>query len=181
MSIESVLVNNMSNNPIFFDNLSKATNDIIYTNPILAKRIVDYFKPTGFCIEPCAGNDAIYQYLPDPKDWCEIARNKDFLTYQPPQKIDWVITNFPWSGKIMRPLARRAYELSDNVVQIIRLSNMLGDKNRIKDYTKYNHALKEIIVIDWKGAFINKKPEGFTLIVAHTQKEYAGDMKWNYW
>ena len=160
----------------------RTMNDIIYTNPDFAKKIIDYFQPSGFCVEPCKGeSESFYQHLPEPKDWCELAEGKDFLIYEPPQHVDWIITNFPWSGKALRPMVRQACKISDNVVHLIRLHNVFGTFARHKDFRDEGHRLKEIIIVPWKDSFINKAPEGFVLCVIHTQKNYTGDCKWTYW
>lgn len=160
----------------------RTMNDIVYTNPVFAKRIVDYFSPqfkSGDVFhEPCFGADSFYDAMPEPKDYSEIAEGKDFLAYDKP--IDWIITNLPWSSKVYRPLYRHACKLSNNVVQLIRMHNWAGTTARHNDYLDQGHRVKEIITVDWKEAFINKSPEGFSLIVVHTQKNYDGDCKWTY-
>ena len=159
----------------------RTLNDNVRTNPEFAKKIIDYFKPTGFCMEPCKGDGAFYDNLPSPKDWCEITQGRDFLSYEPEQNVDWIITNFPWSGKALRPLVRKACKISDNVVHLIRLHNVFGTNARHKDFLNEGHTLKEIIIAPWQDSFINKASEGFCLCVIHTQKNYTGDCKWTYW
>lgn len=169
----------MMNKP--YSKKRRTKNDIVYTNPDFARKLVDYFKPTGFCLEPCVGSMNIYNELPNPKDWCEIQQGKDFLTYDPPQHVDYIISNFPWSSKALRPIAARSCELADNVIHLIRLHNLLGTYARHKDYLQHGHKLKEIIVVNWNDALINKSSEGFALVVAHLKKNYDGDCKWTYW
>jgi hypothetical protein len=159
----------------------RTKNDIVYTNPAFAKAIIDYFKPTGFCLDPCRGDGAFYNHLPEPKDWCEIEEGRDFLYYVPNQKIDYIITNFPWSAKAFRPLVRKACKISDNVIHLVRLHNVFGTIARHKDFRDEDHRLKELIIVPWRDTFINKSQEGFCLCVIHTQKNYNGDCKWSYW
>jgi DNA modification methylase len=140
---------------------------------------VEYFKPQGFCLDPCRGLGAFYDALPSPKDWCEIGEGRDFFTYELPQKVYWIITNTPWSAKEYRPIARRCFELADNVVLLVRLHNGLGTTARHNDYREFGHRIKEIIICSWDG--VGFPAEGFALAVIHWQKGWQGDSKWTYW
>jgi hypothetical protein len=161
----------------------RTMNDIIYTNPLFAKRIIDYFSPqfkdNDIFHEPCFGVGSFFDNMPEPKDFSEIELDKDFLQYDKP--INWVLTNFPWSGKAFRPMLRHACLLSDNVVHLIRMHNAIGTTARHKDYLDAGHTIKEIITCDWKEAFVNKSPEGFSLVIIHLQKNYTGDCRWTHW
>lgn len=167
-------------------NMDKARNNSIKTNPDFAKKIVDHFSQQfqigDTFLEPCRGDGAFYDLLPSPKSWCEIDKGRDFLTYDFKEKtFDWCITNLPWSAKPGRYLAQRSYQICSNVVQVIRLQNIFGIVCRMHDYLDHNHYPKEIIIAPWKGSFIGKRPEGFSLMVLHTQKDYTGDCKFTYW
>ena len=140
---------------------------------------MEYFRANGFCLDPCKGLGAFYDALPEPKDWCEIQQGRDFLKYEPTQKISWVITNPPWSAKEYRPIARRCFELADNVVFLVRLHNGLGTTARHNDYREFGHRIKEIILCPWEG--VGFPPEGFALAVIHWKKGWQGDCTWTYW
>lgn len=162
----------------------RTLNDDVYTTATLAAKIVAHFAPQFHpgdrLLEPCAGNFAFYDAFPDgyEKDWCEVKDGRDFLDYS--KKVNWVISNFPWSGKALRPIVRHACEVSTNVVHLIRAHNILGTFARQRDFLGEGHRIKEIIATPWAGAFHNKMPEGFMLMVIHTQKNYGGDCRWNY-
>jgi hypothetical protein len=164
----------------------RTLNDDVQTHPQLAKRIVEYFQPQfqlgDVLLEPCRGEGAFYDNFPDgyDKHWCEIDEDRDFLQCQLTH-VNWTITNFPWSGKVLRPLVRKAASISDNLVHLIRIHNILGTSARQRDYMEQGHTLKEIIMVPWKDAFINKRSEGFCLGVFHTQKNYTGDCRFTYW
>jgi len=163
----------------------RTLNDDVFTNPVFAKKVIDYFTPQfkegDKLLEPCAGDNAFYDKFPQgyAKDWCEISKGKDFLLYNQP--ADWVISNLPWSGRALRPIVRHASKLSNNVVHLIRIHNILGTSARQRDYMEQDHRLKEIIVVPWQGTFLNKTNEGFCLGVFHTQKNYTGDCRFTYW
>lgn len=174
----------MTSNKVLPEYIKRRTlNDDVQTNPEFAKRIIEHFspqfKPTDTFLEPCKGDGAFYDNLPEPKDWCEIDLGRDFLAYE--GSADWIITNFPWSGKVLRPLVRKAAHISTNLVHLIRIHNILGTFARQRDYMDEGHRLKEIVVVPWKDAFVNKDSEGFCLGVFHTQKNYTGDCKFTYW
>jgi hypothetical protein len=158
----------------------------IKTQPWLAKKIVDYlspqFKVGDFFCDPCAGDDAFYNCLPPKKMRCEIKDGTDWLTAVPPQPIDWVITNFPWSGGgVLRPMLKKAYQQSANVAHLIRLHNILGVYSQYADMAETNHVLKEIIIMPWTNAFFDKAREGFCLAVIHSQRNYTGDCRFTQW
>ena len=58
-------------------------SDIVYTSPELARRIVDHFRQHfrqgDTFLDLCAGDNAFYDALPEPKEWCEIERGRNFL------------------------------------------------------------------------------------------------------
>jgi hypothetical protein len=55
-------------------------DDCIRTPDDLAARIVQYFGPSGRCIDPCFGDGAFHKALPKGSHWCEITQGLDFLT-----------------------------------------------------------------------------------------------------
>jgi hypothetical protein len=77
----------------------------------LAKQIVNHFNPKGKILEPCCGNGNFLSVIPT-ADWCEIDKNKDFLTIQ--GHWDWIITNPPYSK--YRDFLAKSMEVSDNIV-----------------------------------------------------------------
>ena len=70
------------------------------------------FLPKGLILEPCIGNGNLYNALPEPKDWCEISKGKNFFDYH--KKVDWIITNPPYS--IYDKFLAHCFEIADNVV-----------------------------------------------------------------
>jgi hypothetical protein len=156
-------------------------NDVVYTDPTFAKRIIDHFTPQlyGSILEPCKGGGAFYDQFPAgmPKEFCEISEGLDFLDYCNP--VDWIITNFPWSSKAYNTCINHAFNVSDNVVSLCRMHNTLGTNKRIRDARNANHFLKEIILCDWKEAGF--PAEGFQLGVFHFQRNYTGGTFWTDW
>jgi hypothetical protein len=158
------------------DAFRRASQDRVYTNPALARAIIEYFRPSGRVIDPCRGFGAFFDHLPPGSEWCELTEGRDFLSYN--ERVNWVIGNPPWSARVYRPVARHAFELADNVVFLVRLNTAIGTTARQRDYLDRGHALKEIIPIPWEMSGFPQ--EGFTLAVCHWQCGWQGDTRWNY-
>lgn len=145
-------------------------NDVVMTKRETAKAIVDYFKPTGKCLEPCAGQNAFYDALPEPKQRCEISEGIDFFQHK--DKVDWIITNPPFS--IYDHFLLHAFEISDNVVFFVPLNKAFKSQkleNAIQEYG----GLKEIVMMGGGGK--HGFPFGFQVGCLHYQKGYKGDIK----
>jgi site-specific DNA-adenine methylase len=71
-------------------------SDVHYTDRNIAKHIIDHYKPHGRILEPFKGGGAFYDQLPRNAQWCETAQGRDFFTHH--TKVDWIITNPPWSN-----------------------------------------------------------------------------------
>lgn len=142
-------------------------NDKIYTPLYLSKFIIDYFNPKGLILDPCLGDGSFYNQYPvtESKDWCEIDKGKDFFSYS--EKVDWVVSNFPWSK--MRHFLLHSMEISDNIVSL-SLVNAIFMKARLRDIKKMNFGIKEILLLEtppkpWPQA-------GLQLGAIHLQKGY---------
>jgi hypothetical protein len=155
-----------------------------YTDPALAKRIIEYFKPSGWMLDPCRGAGAFYDHLPgnrnfwgDQKWWCEIREGRDFLDWQ--TRVDWILTNPPWGMEGYSEIAQHAFELATNVVFLVRLTLAIGTMARHRDFREQGHGLKLIIVLPWEDAGFPS--EGFVLSVCHWQRNWFGPTSWKYW
>lgn len=162
---------------------------VVYTEPFFAKKVIDYFSPqfkvNDTFLDPCAGRMAFYNNLPEPKEFCEIQLEKDFLKYDKP--VSWIFANFPWRGKVYSSLSEHALKLSNNVVSLVKFNTALGTNKRLNDANKHNMYLKEIIRIPWNMAGFTfpdgsvKSPEGFLLTILHWQKNWQNGSTWNEW
>jgi hypothetical protein len=162
---------------------------VVYTAPSFAQKIVDYFSPqfkkNDSFLDPCAGRDAFYDALPPNKNWCEIQRGRDFLQYN--QKVNWVFANFPWRGKVYSELAKHSFELSDNVVSLVKFSTAIGTTKRFRDAENNQMKMKEIIFCSWDEAGFTfhdgskKLKEGFILSIIHWQKNWDKGTLWSSW
>jgi hypothetical protein len=135
-------------------------------------------------LDLCAGDNAFYDALPEPKEWCEIERGRNFLDRT--TRTTWGITNPPWSAEAYRPIARHAYELCDNVIFLARWHTATSTYARHHDWINAGHGWRETIYIPWADAkFIDKhgeeKAEGFILAVFWWQRGWTGGMTSTYW
>ena len=157
-------------------------NDIVYTATEFAKWVIEDLQPAGKCLDPCRGRGAFYQAMVERAsrvegctvDWCESDLGRDFLDYSEP--CDWLVTNPPWST--YRQIAAHAFRLASTVAFLVRLHNALGTAARHRDYLEAGHGLKQIIVVDWALAGLQR--EGFTLALFHWEKGYRGECRWRY-
>jgi hypothetical protein len=157
----------------------RSAYDIIYTRPDFAKRIIDYFQPTGFILNPCKGAGAFFDNFPttEQTDWCEINEGRDFRDWT--QLVDWAMTNPPWSAKLYRAIAQHCFEIAIHTVLLARLHNVIGTTARIRDFTSRGVGLREIIICRWEDAgFPN---EGFPLAVFHWQRGWQDGTVWTDW
>ena len=146
-------------------------SNIVYTPRDLSKKIIDYFQPEGLCLDPCKGDGAFYDYLPNPKEWCEVTEGRDFYDWE--GEVDWIITNPPWSG--LTPFLKHCFEVSKNTVL---LYNLVWTKKRIREMIEMNQGQKEIIFVDsppppWPQM-------GIQLVIHHYQRGWKGDCKMTY-
>jgi hypothetical protein len=140
----------------------------------LAKEIISHFSPTGIILDPCRGTGVFYDnFETETKDWCEIAENKDFLTYN--QKVDWIITNPPWSK--MQKFLAHGMKIANNIVYLTTI-NHYTTKKRIRDMREHDFAIKEIYCVPTP---LKPWPQlGFQLGAIHTQRGYDGKITMSY-
>jgi hypothetical protein len=145
-------------------------NDIVYTPREFSKKIINHFKPSGLCLDPCKGDGAFFDYLPKPKDWCEIRENRNFYDYN--KKVDWIISNPPFSE--YDNFLKKSFEVADNVCFIIPLYKVYKSLKQQKLVNSYG-GLKEVLIIG-SGSKLNFN-FGFLCGVVYYKKDYKGLIK----
>lgn len=157
----------------------KGGNDRVYTPDALAVKIVKHFKKQikGRVLEPCAGQGAFVRALKNegiiPIE-LELDRGLDFFDYC--GKVDWIITNPPWSKA--RDFARHAYAVSHDVVFLITANHFTALKARFRDMQEAGFMIREIALVDtppepWPQS-------GFQLAAIHFQKGWRGKLGFTY-
>jgi hypothetical protein len=96
-----------------------AVQDRVMTPDDLALRVVRRFKSQiqGKVLEPCSGEGAFVRALRQEGFEVialELDRGQDFFDFH--ERVDWIVTNPPWSGKRLRAFALHAYEVAHDIV-----------------------------------------------------------------
>jgi len=141
--------------------------DIVYTPDSVSMAIIKHLAPSGICLDPCKGDGAFYNHLPDGKEYCEIREGKDFFEYN--KKIDWIIGNPPYS--IFKEFLEKAFEISDNVSYLVPTNKVFQRQIIMEMINKYG-GIKSIIVYG-SGNLIGF-PFGFSVGNFHFEKNYKG-------
>jgi hypothetical protein len=157
-------------------------NDKVYTPDSLAISIVAHFKSQiskyHTILEPCYGQGAFLRAFAK----CgfievfglELDKGQDFFEYD--QKVDWIITNPPWSK--VRDFFIHAYAISDNIIFLITVNHLIGLRRRLSDMNKAGFGIKEILFVDtppppWPQS-------GFQLGALHLQRGWKNKTKLNW-
>lgn len=140
-------------------------SDIVYTQRKIAKGIIDILKPQGICLDPCKGDGAFYDYLPEGKQYCEISEGKDFFDFK--EKVDWVIGNPPYS--IFKEFLEKSFEIADNVSFLVPTNKIFQRQIIMEMISKWGGA--KSIIIYGSGSLIGF-PFGFSVGNFYFKKGY---------
>lgn len=106
--------------------------DVVYTQDLIAKGIVEFLNPIGKCLDPCKGDGAFYNHLPG-ADYCEIKEGLDFFDYK--SKVDWIIGNPPYS--IFKDFLEKSFELAENVSFLVPTNKIFQRQVIMEMITKW--------------------------------------------
>jgi len=139
-----------------------------------AKRVANDFYPTpGYTIdsmlnlinwnevntflEPCKGDNAIYNKVPDTVDkhWCELSLGRDYLESIESQEYDLIVTNPPFS--IADQFIQKSLSESKTVCYLLRL-NYFGAQKRNKWWNEIGTPNK-LLVLSRRPKFINNQAD----------------------
>ena len=98
-------------------------------------------------LEPCVGDGAILDVIrpvTESIEVCEIADPYciDFLTYQPSQRIDFIVTNPPFS--MAQEFIEHALDLANCVIMLLPLG-FYGSKERHEWWTQYEPSAQFVL------------------------------------
>lgn len=147
--------------------------DVVYTPEWLARMIVEHFKPTGKCMDPCRGDGAFWSLLPDGSEWCEIAEERDFFAFA--GHADYVIGNPPYS--CLLGWIRHSFKVAENVVYLMPLHRVFASYEFMAEIDSYG-GIREILIVG-TGADAGF-PFGHCLGVVHYKRGYRGPTAWSY-
>lgn len=162
----------MRQDGLFSDSRTIQTNpnDVVYTPDAIAQSVVSYFKPTGFCLDPCRGTGAFYRWLPTGSDWCEIAEGRDFFAFD--RKVDWIISNPPFSQ--WDDWLKHSFLIAANVVYLIPLVKTFKNAQMLKVIQAYGGIPTIAVIGSGRSCGF---PFGFLVAAVHFQKDYKGTTK----
>lgn len=144
-------------------------DDIILTPRNVAKEIIQKFNPSGSVLDPCRGDGAFADHIPN-CEWCEIRDGKDFYAWS--QKVDWIISNPPYS--IFSDFLRHSMTLAKDIVYLIPVNKIFNSDKMMREIWEWG-GVKEILVIGG-GASLGF-PIGFCIGAVHFQHQYKGEIK----
>lgn len=141
---------------------------MVYTPDWVARDMVDYFKPSGRILEPCAGDGAFLKYLPG-AEWCEIEKGRDFFAWHEP--VDWCFGNPPY--KIFDEWLVHSCEISSNIVYVLPIHLFWRGMGRISTALNYGGVVHTRIYGNGQRlGFPFGNPAG----AIHFHKGYRGPM-----
>jgi len=146
--------------------------DVVYTPPELAQDIISFFRPSGLCLDPCAGDGAFYNLLPAGSEWCEIERGRDFYAWTSP--VDWIVSNPPYSNLLA--WIRHSFKVTQDIVYLVpnhRISASAQFIDDLMDWGGIVHTRFYGTGTQWGFSF------GHALAAVHFQKEYIGSQTWS--
>ena len=150
-----------------------AKNDIFSTPVNLAQDIVGFFKPSGSCLDPCAGqNNVFFDLLPSGADWCEIERGMDFYAWT--KRVDWSISNPPYSH--YSAWLRHSFKVAKNIVYLVPIYKIFTSGKTLAELFEWGgiaHIRRYGTGTQWGFPF------GHALGAIHYQKDYRGPTFWS--
>lgn len=117
----------------------KPKGDNVSTPDWCVKDILDFFKPTGIILDPCKGEGAFSNQIPNCL-WCEIQDGVDFFEFN--QKVDWIIGNPPYSK--FRKFFQHAFDLSSNIVWLVPTWKIFSSYGIQKELIKWGGGIKHL-------------------------------------
>jgi len=142
-------------------------DDIVYTPDAVAFDIVNYFKPSGLCLDPCSGDGVFLKYLPKNSDSCEVRNGLDFFDYR--KSVDWIVGNPPYS--IFVDFLKHSFKIAKNVVYIVP-TNKIFQSFKVMDQISQYGGIKAMLV--YGGGLRVGFPFGFSIGAFHFEKDYTG-------
>lgn len=149
-----------------------ADRDIEYTPAELARDVVEFFQPSGVCLDPCTGNGAFLQFLPAGSAWCEIEHGRDFYAWTKP--VDWIISNPPYTHLLA--WIRYSFKVANDIVYVMPSHRVFASATFLDDLFEWGgvvHIRRYGTGADWGFPF------GHALAAVHYRRGYQGPTSWS--
>ena len=143
--------------------------DVVYTPDWVAKDMVDFFKPTGRILEPCAGDGVFLKYLPPKTEWCEIQKGRDFFSWR--ERVDFCFGNPPF--KVFMSWLEHSFTIADNVIYVIPANKAFNSFRTLKAIFEYGGIVHMRV---YGGGASLDFPIGFAVAAVHFKRGYTGGM-----
>jgi len=141
-------------------------NDVVFTPFWLAKQICGMFPISGRVWEPCKGEGAFLDNLPEGTIWSEIAEGKNLYDFN--DKVDWIVTNPPYSD--YNRFLDHCFNLADNIVLLVPVAKMFKSMGTIRKIHGYGGIVSFNFLPASKAGF----PFGFPCGVCYLKRGYKG-------
>ena len=143
--------------------------DVVYTPDWVARDMVNFFKPSGRILEPCAGDGVFLRHLPPETEWCEIEKGRDFFAWR--EQVDWCFGNPPYS--VFSKWLGHSFQVADNIVYLIPLTRLFNSGY----FLRRLHTWGGIAHMRYYGDGGELDfPIGFAIGAVHFQRNYTGGM-----
>lgn len=150
-----------------------AESDIVSTPIELARDIINFFKPSGVCLDPCAGSPPIFLHLlPPGSEWCEITQGRDFYAWQ--QRVDWLVSNPPFSH--YTAWLRHSMTVAKNIVYLMPIYKVFTSGKFLNELFNWGglvHIRRYGTGTQWGFPF------GHALCAVYYKAGYTGSTAWS--
>ena len=152
-----------------------STHDKVMTPPEIAKQIINWLpiNKGDTLLDPCKGKGAFFDNFPKGTSWsyCEIDEGLDFFEWPDNNKVDWIITNPPYS--IFDAFLEKSFKVADNVCFLCPLPKAISSMGRIRQYAAYGGVPKMWIMSASKCGF----PFGFPAAAIWFKRGFRGNTR----
>ena len=142
-------------------------SDIVYTDRAVSKGIIKHLQPSGICLDPCRGDGAFYDYLPQDKRYCEVKEGKDFFDFN--EKVDWVIGNPPYS--IFLEFLEHSFNIANDVSFLVPTNKVFQRQIimnkiskwggcRVSSYMEVVQKLASLLAFRWEISTLRRVTRG---------------------
>lgn len=142
-------------------------SDVVYTPDWVVKDMLDHFQPSGVVLDPCRGEGAFHDLLPEGSPWCEITEGRDFFDWSEP--VDWVIGNPPYT--LTRKWFQHSYTFAEHLLYLVPCRNVFSAYGFLREIHEFG-GLPEIRVYGTGGRL--GFPMGNAVAAFHVHRGWRG-------